>query len=281
MSIRSILVMLSGDDADALAMKQAFGIAKLFGAHVEAVLAQPDPALVVYAADLHQSANERADIACQKRNATQLAFLLGAKEAGAKIGTSTTRDQPGVTASYRVESGQPEQLAASLSLFADLVVLPSREVASRGALFGAFLEIVLTARCPVLLPGRKVLSLGQAPIALGWDESLPAGHALAAAFPLLEKAGSVHVLMAQRHASSEFETSELVEYLGLHGVQAEPRIVPFHGRASEALTASALQLQCNLLVLGAYGHNRTLEGIFGGATDDFTRSAPLPVLLAH
>jgi nucleotide-binding universal stress UspA family protein len=281
MSMKSILVMLSGDDADLIALRQAFGVAKLFGAHVEAVLVEPDPDQVVYAADLYRSADERAESATQKRSAAQLAFVLATREADARITAEMRGHGSGVTASYRGESGQPEKLAVPLSLFADLVVLPSQGVAGRGAIFDAFSEILTVVRCPVLLSGPDVRSPADGTIALCWDDSLPATHALAAALPLLEKAGSVHVLMAQRHQNQDFDTSELLEYLALHGVNAETRIVPVHGRTSEALIAAVDELHCSLLILGAYGHNRTIETIFGGVTDDIVRSSVLPALLAH
>ena len=279
--MKSILVMLSGDDADPIALKQAFGIAKLFGGHVEPVLVQPDPDQVLYAADLYQSADERIELAAQRRNASQLAFVLAAKEADAEIGDGAPAGNQCVTASYRVESGQVEKLATALSLFADLVVVSSRDVAGRGAMFGAFSEIVMNVRCPVLLSGPRAGSFADCRAAVGWDGSLPAAHALAAALPLLEKAAAVHVLMAERHAGQDFDTAELLEFLALHGVKAEPRIVPINGSTSDALTAAARELQCDLLVLGAYGHNRTLETVFGGVTDDIAESSALPVVLAH
>jgi len=100
--MKSILVMLSGDDADPIALKQAFGIAKLFGGHVETVLVQPDPDQVLYAADLYQSVDERIELAAQRRNASQLAFVLAAKEADAEIGDGAPAGNQGVTAAYRV-----------------------------------------------------------------------------------------------------------------------------------------------------------------------------------
>jgi nucleotide-binding universal stress UspA family protein len=50
----------------------------------------------------------------------------------------------------------------------------------------------------------------------------------------------------------------------------------------EVLLATAERnLQAGLLVMGAYGHSRAREFIFGGFTRTVLHDAPLPVLLSH
>ena len=40
-------------------------------------------------------------------------------------------------------------------------------------------------------------------------------------------------------------------------------------------------LNCDLLVMGAYGHSRLREMILGGATRDVLANSTIPVLMAH
>ena len=278
--MKTILALLSGCESDHGTLNTAFAVAGLFHAHVDAVLVEPPPDEVVYAADLYQSASERAELAAQRRNAAQLAFVLASRETDAQV-TGNPAKPPATTASYRVESGQIAKRVASLSLFADLIVLPSPEVAGRGAFFDGLSEILRQVWAPVLLSGsprqRRVER-----IAIAWDGSLPAAHAVGGAMPLLEKASAVHVLTVQESTGQVVETAELLDYLSLHGVQAEPKLIPKRGKTGDTLIAAARELDCGLLALGAYGHNRTIETVFGGATDDVVvRHGDLLVLVAH
>jgi nucleotide-binding universal stress UspA family protein len=49
----------------------------------------------------------------------------------------------------------------------------------------------------------------------------------------------------------------------------------------EALLSLAADHQCDLLVLGAYGHSRFRETLLGGVTRTVLESMTLPVLMAH
>ena len=282
MSIKTVLVLLTGEDGDRAALRTAMTLAEPFAAHVDAVLAEPRSDEVVYAADLRRSINEREELAVQRRSAAQLAFVLAARTSGAAIESEARGPASGMTASFRVEPGQLAKLAAPLSLFSDLVVLPPVRDGGRNPLFEACAEVLMTARCPVLLSAQAAFEGPTEHIAIGWDGSLSAAHALVAALPLLERQGSVQLLTVQRgQADNAADASEAVEYLALHGVRAEHRIVAAKGRISTELAAAARELGCGLLVLGAYGHSRTMEKIFGGVTDDIARRATLPVFLAH
>jgi nucleotide-binding universal stress UspA family protein len=53
------------------------------------------------------------------------------------------------------------------------------------------------------------------------------------------------------------------------------------GNAGEALLAQAAAQGADLLVMGAYGHTRLREMVFGGATRHALRRAALPVLFGN
>jgi nucleotide-binding universal stress UspA family protein len=64
-----------------------------------------------------------------------------------------------------------------------------------------------------------------------------------------------------------------------HGVAVQPeQLDQPDGDAGEALLAHAAALGADLLVMGAYGHARLRELVFGGATRHVLRAASLPVL---
>ena len=51
--------------------------------------------------------------------------------------------------------------------------------------------------------------------------------------------------------------------------------------AGEALLQRASDGGTDLLVMGAYGHSRMREFVFGGATRHVLRHAKIPVLMSH
>ena len=52
-------------------------------------------------------------------------------------------------------------------------------------------------------------------------------------------------------------------------------------RASDELLRHARETSCELMVLGAYGHSRLREAVFGGATRNLLGSSELPLFMAR
>jgi nucleotide-binding universal stress UspA family protein len=75
---------------------------------------------------------------------------------------------------------------------------------------------------------------------------------------------------------------DVMALLHRHGVPGEHIVRP-SDRAGVARTilAACSEVGAGLLVMGAYGHNRIMEEIFGGVTHDIMQDAPLPVLMSH
>ena len=67
-----------------------------------------------------------------------------------------------------------------------------------------------------------------------------------------------------------------------HGVAVQPeRVERTEGRSTgESLLAQATAHGADLLVMGAYGHARVRELVFGGVTRHVLREARLPVLFS-
>jgi nucleotide-binding universal stress UspA family protein len=71
-------------------------------------------------------------------------------------------------------------------------------------------------------------------------------------------------------------------YLKQHGIFSESRGLDANtANAGATLFSEAMAVDADLLVLGAYGHSRLRELVFGGFTREALYDAPLPVLLMH
>ena len=76
--------------------------------------------------------------------------------------------------------------------------------------------------------------------------------------------------------------ADIAETLARHGVKAEAQGYPTDGQdEGQALLRCADDTGAGLVVMGAYGHSRLAEFIFGGATRFVLTRMSRPVLLSH
>lgn len=176
---------------------------------------------------------------------------------------------------------------AARARFSDLVVLPQPYGEGRGAELEPVTESALfDGSAPVLVvpPGWRATP-HPARILIGWNESKEALDAVRAAMPLLKTAEAVHVVVIDppTHGPNRSDPGGLVsQYIARHGVKVEidvlSKTLP---RISDVLMRHAGDMNADLVVMGAYGHSRFREAIFGGATRHMLEHARVPVLMAH
>jgi nucleotide-binding universal stress UspA family protein len=143
-------------------------------------------------------------------------------------------------------------------------------------------EVVLRAGKPLLAvpePSRGVDLMGHAMVA--WDGSDEASAALQAAIPLLRLAHRVTIVEIV-DGSVTTPAEEAAAYLSRHNISAaiHPKHPNVPSAAREILKLVKL-LDADYLVLGAFGHSRLREAIFGGVTRHMLTESPVPLFLAH
>ncbi|ACB94610.1 universal stress protein [Beijerinckia indica] len=71
-------------------------------------------------------------------------------------------------------------------------------------------------------------------------------------------------------------------HLGRHGISAELMEVSSGGKhVPDVLLTYIADLQVDLLIMGAYGHPRLFEFMFGGTTQSLLDRITIPVLMSH
>jgi nucleotide-binding universal stress UspA family protein len=184
---------------------------------------------------------------------------------------------------WREETGSANDILPEEARLADLVVLAQNETARD---FGApGIEAVLfgSGRALLLAPKSEPTSVGTT-VAIAWDGGRAASRAVAAAMPLLSHADRVLILSGDHPALGRAsDPNRLAESLACHGITAVSHGVTAGGQhMSKVLMRSAVELGCDMLVMGAYGHSRLREMVLGGVTRGVL-DAPvdLPILMAH
>ncbi|MGH1482881.1 MAG: universal stress protein [Geminicoccales bacterium] len=289
MSIRITLAPLFYIDDDSRTLDAAFGIAKRFGSHVEAVFVQPDPMHAIpmvgegVSPDTIRQLMESAAIAIkQQRDATKAKFDRHCEAADIALidRPDQAPDTPSVT--WSENTGENEDIVPEKALLSDLVVFPSAVSDMAPALRPTFEAVLLKARRPILLAPNK----GNAPIgrkvAIAWNGTPEAASALSAAMPFLERGIAAHLLTATSSRTDTDKPDRAADYLAWHGIGCERHVIEPEGEpVGAALMKKAADIGADLLVMGGYGHHRLRERILGGVTHHILNQAGLPILIAH
>jgi nucleotide-binding universal stress UspA family protein len=138
-------------------------------------------------------------------------------------------------------------------------------------------DLVTAAGVPVLaLPPNVSADLGHV-VLVAWNGSREATRAVHDALPLLHAAERVTLCAVGGAAAASLDAAAAM--LQRHGLTVHShRADQPDGDAGEVLLALCRSQGADLLVMGAYGHTRLRELVFGGATRHVLRTATLPVL---
>lgn len=121
---------------------------------------------------------------------------------------------------------------------------------------------------------------------LAWDDSNAAARAAHMALPHLMAAGEVTVgcfdPITDHNGCEGGSGADVAAWLGHHGCNVTVANYTSSGHEiGSCLLAKAKELGSDLVVMGAYGHSRMRQTLFGGTTRTMIRQTEMPVLLAH
>ena len=171
---------------------------------------------------------------------------------------------------------------------ADLVIVSTTNPEEITGVERDFVEqtVMALGRPVIVLPykGKATVSLNE--VIIGWNGGREAARATFDALPLLKKAVKVRVVRIDPQKDPSLRGSvagaDLAEALARHGVRAEAQGYPTDGQdEGQALMRCAEDSGAGLIVMGAYGHSRLAEFIFGGATRFVLNRLVCPVLMSH
>lgn len=145
-------------------------------------------------------------------------------------------------------------------------------------------DLAMRAGRPILLVPQGVRSLPMRHVFVGWKESRESRRAIVDALPLLQTAEKCTVLQVTSESQRQIAQSRLddvANWLGVHDVTAAAQAEVAVGAETGFFHAVLLDRKCDLLVAGAYGHNRLSEWVFGGVTQDVLLDPDFCVLISH
>lgn len=278
MSYKTVLAV-TGTGEDDSDVRLAAGVAGEIGAHLSVfvvALGSPPPmgayASVISEAWLQERQAEQERLAARAQVLTELLASLDVKA--------------DVTSDYSEEAAADERIGRR-ARYADIAllgpVLLAGETLRRRAIDG----LLFSSGGPMLaMPAGTKPTLKPTRVQIAWDGRIEASRAMREALPLLVTAREVRLVLVDPVAD-EFDHgdepgADAATYLARNGVRVSVDRLPSEGNSvAQVLRRHAVDMGAELTVMGAYGHSRLRERIFGGVTHSMLSDAAIPVLLAR
>jgi nucleotide-binding universal stress UspA family protein len=286
--IKTILVPATGNQTDDAVFTSALTAARAFNAHLGFLHVRVDAAAMVAAMATDGSGEvtvsglvERIEEEATGREdaARQLFQRYCERERLAIEDTPAGQQSP--TAQWLRQTGDEAYWVREYGRAADLLVI-GRPADDQGVSIDTVeAALVGTGRPVLIVPAAPLAALPET-ILIAWKAAPEAARAVTAAMPLLAKAKQILVVtVAEEEGLSDEEGARLATSLAWHGLNASTRhLRPDRLGAADTLLAAAAE-EGALVVMGAYGHSRLREWVFGGFTEHVLRRAAVPVLMMH
>jgi nucleotide-binding universal stress UspA family protein len=171
---------------------------------------------------------------------------------------------------------------------ADLIIVGQRD---RSFDFSAVLDvperiIMESGRPTLVIPNSgRFPTIGKRPT-VAWNTRREAARAVFDALPLLKDAERVKIMWVNPHdekaTARDLPGAEIAATLARHGVKCEAgTAVSSEISVGDVLLSGLTDDAADLLVMGAWGHSRLRELVFGGATRHILEHMTVPVLMSH
>ena len=276
MLFKTILTVIGSKDGEA-DLNRAIEFATQLGAHltVLAVDVATPPVISDYPVDV---------LWLEQRTAEMKALHAAADKAQA---TCQVAGIPFDLERYYTEGGLIAEVIFRKALYSDLVLIGEKVRGSSDLLRAIVNGAVFDAQRPLLvLPKNDALPATMKTVLLAWNSRAEAGRATREAIEFLAQADAVHVAVVDPDAAYSENGGEpgadVAAFLDRHGVDVTVHQIASGGRpVQDVLAQYAADLGADLIVMGAYGHSRLRERIFGGVTQSMLENPPVPVLMAR
>jgi nucleotide-binding universal stress UspA family protein len=270
MSYANILVSVDLGETAPGRIRLAAGLARRFEATLTGAAAEkvPAPTLVH---DIDDAARQE-----EENEARIRAALDGMRT------LFDTGAEGGIRTEWRHAFAGPVTHCVTLARAADLVVL-GRHGADDAPPRLADVPpgpVLMEAGRPVLVVPPDVDHLKGSRVVVAWKDGPGSRRAVSAAMPFLIGADQVHVATVDREARRE-GGEDVAAHLARHGASVTTHFLrPAESDGAEILRFARSQ-EADLIVMGAYGHSRLREWVFGGVTREVLHHSPVCCLMCH
>jgi nucleotide-binding universal stress UspA family protein len=185
------------------------------------------------------------------------------------------------------EQGSADEAIGRRARYADITVIGPEMLAGEALKNKVIEGALFSSGKPVLLvPGKARATLKPKRVLVAWDARLESSRAVRESLDMLKGADEVRLVMVDPIEGEHYHGAEpgadAAVYLARHGVKVTVDRLPSSNHSvAVVLRQHAVDVAAELMVMGAYGHSRLRERIFGGVTKSMIEDQSLPVLMAR
>lgn len=277
----SVTAMLGGSVGEAKScLQSAITLTKRLKTRLQGLCALPDPATaIVYISGAETVMMGTSAIASMTEAQDELAT-----EFEATFKAETAAAGPWLEAKFDRETGSVASHGAAAASLADAFVVPKTATRSDHPLNTVFEHVLMEAHLPLILAPTTPRDSDTCVIA--WDGSPLAARAVRMHMPLISTYKKV--VIAENADRIRHQWSHVCGGLSarltemLHEARLDVVHASIEGAVSDGLLEACDAHDASLLVMGAYGHNRLGQMLFGGTTSKLLQSEAAPALaLSH
>ena len=286
---KTILASLTGLSSDRTVLEAAIAVARIEGGHIQCLHTRIDAVETAaiagltsprHRADLHGLLQNIAGQEEERSRHAREAFDEVCERHPIALGDTLAEDTRISIVWRENESFLNEAL--NEARYHDLTVMGRDERLSSERI----ISVLMQSGRPLLIAPAKPAEVIGKKVAVAWKATAEAARALTAASFILRQAEKVTILSVSEDKagddSDRFSAERLARQLAWQGIEAEVRMSYSSSvSTSQALLDMAYDGDADLLVMGAYGHNRVREFIFGGVTRDLLAASALPVFMVR
>ncbi len=273
----SVTIMLGGGlDEIGPALESAIHFTKRMKTTLSGLCVLPDPAIsMVYVTGAETVVMSAAAISSLTEAQEKLV-----KDYKQSFADQTKAAGSWLKADFSKETGSVASYAAAAASLADALVVPKGATQSAHPLNAVFEHVLMEANLPLVLAASEPKTSDTCLIA--WDGSPLAARAVRLHMPLIKSYKKVviaqnpekvrhqwaHVCQDSKERLTEMLREERLEVINIE----------LDGPVSDALLETADAHDASLIVMGAYGHSRIGQMLFGGTTSKLLHNNAAPAL---
>ena len=275
MTIRSILVEIDRDARNPERLTLAVNLAERHGAHLTGLFA--------YAglSGTYPYAQGRIALEMLRR------YAQTPQEASDKLRAEFEHraDSAGLSHEWRMQEEEgAHSILATQARYADVVVVSQAAPGSPASGHGHGLaeDVVVASGSPtIVVPYAGTFDKTVDKVMIAWNGSRESSRAVRDALPILRAVDEVIVFSVNPDHDHQ-PGAEIANHLARHGIRTDVRhTIASDIEVGDAILNAVSDGAVDLLVMGAYGHARVREFVFGGATRHILRHMTAPTLLTH
>lgn len=224
---------------------------------------------------------ELEEFALEKQQTESVKFNELLHDITKDIGVKITKESvaQGFCVHPLIQLGDRSSLIAQESKYSDMVVCAAP---TDGIISETFESVVLQSGKPIMVIPREMKTFDTKSVIIAWNNSPEAARTITEALPILKNAQRVHLVSSPEYLPEGDNLEKLKEYFAFHNVKITTEFLKTALHPGETLLKTAKSGDFDLIVIGAFGHNKGLkEIVFGGATKYLLKHSKLPMFMAH